>query len=241
MGLVDDEYVPVDGAQSGLVHAHHFVGGEQHVKFDAGALAHPARLEAGAHAIVVERELVFSDDGARLLSAQVRDHVHVGRPLFELALPIDQGGEGHGDQKGPARVVLFEERVDEGDRLDGLAQAHFVGQDDVGALGPREAQPVQALELIGVQAAARLVQVRRLLVVLFARLFFLVHVVVVVRLVALFSFSSAAATAAFVERALELPVEVDLLLPVFDLRGHWARVHLPCRLVVRQIAPLNQY
>ena len=68
--------------------------------------------------------------------------------------------------KGMTAADLLEERVEEGDGLDGLPQAHLISQDGVGVLGPGEAQPVESLQLVGVQLAARCRDVIRLLLVL---------------------------------------------------------------------------
>jgi len=61
---------------------------------------------------------------------------------------------------------LLVEGVEEDYGLDGLAQAHLVGQDGVGALGPGEPQPVQPLQLVHVQRSPRGRHVLRLLLVL---------------------------------------------------------------------------
>lgn len=53
------------------------------------------------------------------------------------------------------REHLLKERVEEDDGLDGFAEAHFVGQNGVGALSPREAKPVETLQLVQVQRPAR--------------------------------------------------------------------------------------
>ena len=50
--------------------------------------------------------------------------------------------------------------------MDGLPQAHLVSQDGVGALRPGEPQPVQPLQLIGVQGAPSLSDAGRLLLIL---------------------------------------------------------------------------
>jgi hypothetical protein len=44
-------------------------------------------------------------------------------------------------------VALLVERVEEGDGLDGFAETHLVGQDNVGAALPAMASPVQAFNL----------------------------------------------------------------------------------------------
>lgn len=54
---------------------------------------------------------------------------------------------------------LFVERIEKDRCLHRLPQAHLISQDGVSALRPGEAQPVQALHLIGVQGSARGVQV----------------------------------------------------------------------------------
>ncbi len=115
---------------------------------------------------VVERELVLSDDGAAVFVSRVRHHVEVGRPHLELPLPVDDGGEWSADQERTLGVTLrdgggrggqfiysifasrrnktaigaaqylFEERVEEDNGLDGLAEAHLICQDGVCALSP---------------------------------------------------------------------------------------------------------
>jgi len=59
------------------------------------------------------------------------------------------------DNEAAGRLrYLFEERVEEDDGLDGLAEAHLVGQDGVCALSPGEPEPVQTLQLVQVQRPA---------------------------------------------------------------------------------------
>lgn len=62
----------------------------------------------------------------------------------------------------PAHLLV--QGVEEDDGLHRLAQPHLVGQDCVGALGPGEAQPVEALQLVWVKCAARGVNIPGLLV-----------------------------------------------------------------------------
>lgn len=54
---------------------------------------------------------------------------------------------------------LLVEWVEKDDCLNCLAQTHLIGQDGVGGLSPGEPQPVQSLQLVGVQSAASAVQV----------------------------------------------------------------------------------
>ena len=68
------------------------------------------------------------------------------------------------------RTDLFEEGVEEGDGLNGLAETHLVGEDGVGVMAPGVAQPVETLQLVLVERAARRVDVLRLLRVLLCQL-----------------------------------------------------------------------
>lgn len=54
---------------------------------------------------------------------------------------------------------LLIQRVEEYGSLYSLAQTHLVSQDGVGALSPREPQPVQPLQLVGMQGATGGLQV----------------------------------------------------------------------------------
>lgn len=65
---------------------------------------------------------------------------------------------------------LFIQRVQEDGRLHRLSQTHLVGQDGVGALSPGEAQPVEPLQLVGMQRPTCAVQVLRLALELYCRL-----------------------------------------------------------------------
>jgi len=65
---------------------------------------------------------------------------------------------------------LFEKGIKEDDGLDGFAQAHLICQDGVGALRPGKPKPVEALQLVQMQRAARRCDEVRLLLVLYCRL-----------------------------------------------------------------------
>lgn len=65
---------------------------------------------------------------------------------------------------------LFIQRVQEDGRLHRLSQTHLVCQDGVGALSPGEAQPVEPLQLVGMQRPTCAVQVLRLALELYRRL-----------------------------------------------------------------------
>jgi hypothetical protein len=104
-------------------------------------------LVALPDSVVLEGELVFSDNGARVFVADVRDDVKFRRPKFELSLPVDERGQRDGDEEGASAVTLLVERVQERNRLYSLTQTHFIGKDDVGAALPAVAGPVQTFEL----------------------------------------------------------------------------------------------
>lgn len=59
MCFVDDEDLPVDGAERSLVDSHQLVGRQQHVKLDAHVLLHAKRLAAAADCTLLERELML--------------------------------------------------------------------------------------------------------------------------------------------------------------------------------------
>lgn len=63
---------------------------------------------------------------ARISVAEVDDSVDLGRPALQLALPALHGRERYDDEKGTVQVVLVEHVREERDRLNCLAQAHFV-------------------------------------------------------------------------------------------------------------------
>ena len=79
--------------------------------------------------------LVLQDHLPADLGAVVDNGVE-GGPRAELPLPVGDGGEGCNDQEGPADAQA-EHLVQEGDGLDGLPQAHLVGQDAVLPVGIR--------------------------------------------------------------------------------------------------------
>lgn len=72
----------------------------------ASSHLHPGGLLPSADGVVLEGELVLSDDGSAVFVSDVRHHVHVGRPHLKLSLPVDDGGQGGADQERPLRVAL---------------------------------------------------------------------------------------------------------------------------------------
>ena len=67
-------------------------------------------------------------------------------------------------------LYLFVQGVEEDGGLDGLSQAHLVGQDGVCALSPGEPEPVQTLQLVQVQRPACRCDKVGLLLVFYRRL-----------------------------------------------------------------------
>lgn len=67
---------------------------------------HPRGLLPPSDGVVLEGELVLSDDGSAVFVSDVRHHVHVGGPHLELSLPVDDGGEWSAHQERPLRVAL---------------------------------------------------------------------------------------------------------------------------------------
>ena len=63
------------------------------------------------------------------------------------------------------RMYLFDECVEETDGLDGFSQTHLVSENGVGALSPGEPEPVETLELVGVEGASRHCDVIRLFII----------------------------------------------------------------------------
>lgn len=80
-----------------------------------------------SNSTVLERKLVLSNNGSRLFGTQVRNHVHIRGPKLELTLPIDKSRKWRTDEEWSLGVALLEERVEERDGLNGLAETHLVG------------------------------------------------------------------------------------------------------------------
>ena len=111
--LVDDEGGPRHAVEERLVLEQYLVGGEYDVALDLALLL---RRTAGRRV-----PLVLLDGGARRRVAQVHDHVHLGRPLLELALPALDGRQRYDHQERSVQAVLVEHVRHERDGLDCLA------------------------------------------------------------------------------------------------------------------------
>ena len=127
LGLVEDEGLPADAAEAGVVAPEVAVGGEDDVD------------PAGASGEGVAEGAVGAD---------VAEDAEAGGPAGELALPHGQDGEGGDDEGGGGAGE------EEGDGLEGLAEAHIVGEADAEAVGGGLHEPADALGLVGAEDAA---------------------------------------------------------------------------------------
>jgi len=76
-----------------------------------------------------QKPAVLTNHASAADVSEVDDHVYHGSPQVDLPLPGGQRGQGHHQQEGPEQLVLVEQVAEEANGLDGLAQAHLVGQD----------------------------------------------------------------------------------------------------------------
>ena len=128
----------------------------------------PHQPEAGDDQVLVFE--VF--DQVAAVWAAVSHDLELGAELLGLIEPVKDDRAGHDDERGlggrhglgvlgarAGRVavdrVAVGPAVHHGQHLDGLAQAHVVGQDAAHAEGAQELQPAQAFALVGPQGAAK--------------------------------------------------------------------------------------
>lgn len=166
--LVDHEVAPLDLAQAVQVLMEDLKRGDHHLKLDeTGDRGHarwrPAVGVALLHGCVDVQiaPLVVDDNCPRVGAAMVEQGVEV-RPRLKLALPVLQGGQGRHDEERPANLLHRPNVVEHRDGLYCLAKAHLVGEEHGPAVVPREEEPVDALELVGPQRVAALVDGRLL-------------------------------------------------------------------------------
>ena len=130
LGLVEHHAAPVDPAELAGVDPQERVGGDH----DVGARGLGGHVRAA-----------LADGGVQ------HTHVQVGGELLGLGGPHGHHGAGRDHEErrplGPSLACVGEER----EGLDGLAQAHVVGQDPAEVLLPQEREPAQALLLVGAQ------------------------------------------------------------------------------------------
>ena len=83
----------------------------------------------------------------------VPDAIGLGEPLRNLPGPVGKGSERRDDEVGGVAPIL-PQVGEEGNDLDGLSEAHFVGQDSGDSVLVERREPAEALELVNLQLAA---------------------------------------------------------------------------------------
>ena len=102
--------------------------------------------------IVLEEEFVFLEHVATGVGTMVNNHVQIS-PRFEFTLPIRDCRKG-GNDKERATDSHFVNSLDESQRLDRLAQTHFISQNAITSIEPGERKPIQSFKLILSQCVA---------------------------------------------------------------------------------------
>ncbi|MNM96100.1 hypothetical protein D3C81_1085660 [compost metagenome] len=96
-------------------------------------------------------------------------HAQVGGEAFGLVQPVgDQAGRHHHQRRrGQAAGLFFQQHV--GQRLQGFAEAHVVGEDAAGVHLTQRLHPAQAFVLVGAQLGAQAFRQRRRLAAVVAQ------------------------------------------------------------------------
>ena len=84
----------------------------------------------------VDQHFVLSNDLSRSFVAIVHNIVDVRSPEVEGIGPGGHSGEGHNHNEWTVLSSVMSQPVHEGDSLNGLAQSHLVGEDDIVAFAP---------------------------------------------------------------------------------------------------------
>jgi hypothetical protein len=74
--------------------------------------------------------------------------LEAGAPLLDLHLPVEHDRGGHHNEVGAPVGAVHGQVGEEGDGLDGLAEAHLVGEDPVEVPFVERDEPVQADVLV---------------------------------------------------------------------------------------------
>ncbi|MNZ70225.1 hypothetical protein D3C78_885560 [compost metagenome] len=118
-----------------------------------------------------EDQVVLLDLGevAAAAGAMQGQHAQVGGEAFGLVQPVgDQAGRHHHQRRrGQAAGLLFQQHM--GQRLQGFAQAHVVGEDAAGVHLTQRLHPAQAFVLVGAQLGAQAFRQRRRLAAVVAQ------------------------------------------------------------------------
>ena len=111
-------------------------------------------LIAFPYSILFKGQLMLPNHGPRIFVAHIRNHVEFRSPQLKLTFPINERRKGHRNEERTSAVTFLVQGVQKGDGLDGLAQAHLVGQDDIRAIVPTMPGPTDTLQLIRMQIEA---------------------------------------------------------------------------------------
>ena len=132
------------------------VGGDRQVRAaergGEGVRVERARGAAGAGGVL---RVDLAHQGLALV-AVADEQAQPRREAAGLLGPVlDEGGGADDERRHPARSLVEALQRDPGERLDGLAEAHLVGEDASGAAALEGAQPGDAGALVGAQRRAQ--------------------------------------------------------------------------------------
>lgn len=135
VALVDDDVVPVDLGEVGLVVQNKVISREDDVELSLGDLG---LVEVLAHGL---RSLVDDGDDRR-------------SPFGKLTRPVVERRERGDDEEGTVVALLLHEVGDEGNRLDCLSKTHLISQHSVEVVVVERHEPLQTDDLVGLQLAS---------------------------------------------------------------------------------------
>mmetsp|Transcript_8203 Transcript_8203/g.23543 ORF Transcript_8203/g.23543 Transcript_8203/m.23543 type:complete len:508 (+) Transcript_8203:1325-2848(+) len=134
VALVHDQQVVVKLAEVGLVADDKVVVRENDVEGAPG-------------------QSLSADGGPVAGAAVVKDHLQVRRPLGKFVPPVGQHGLRGEDQMGTQRVLDVRHVGHKRHRLDGLPEAHLVGENAVHAVVVEANEEAETVNLVGAQLA----------------------------------------------------------------------------------------
>lgn len=127
--LVEDHVVPLLPLENGMVSHCNFVAGDAHVETVQFGPALPLLLPL-------------------LWRSEVSHNFEGWTPTFELYFPVHQDRGGHDDEVRTPDALFYGQMCQQGDSLDGLPEAHLIGQDRIHAPVVECGDPVDTQELI---------------------------------------------------------------------------------------------
>ena len=84
--------------------------------------------------------------------APIRKHSQRRTEFFELLLPVEKRTVGRHNQERSPNIFVLRNVSQEGNRLDCLTEAHFIGQNTIDALLEQVVEPSQTFDLIFFQS-----------------------------------------------------------------------------------------